>query len=129
MPNRRRMIIAFPIVTRRPVRPNEGCAWGVQLSAALTSDERRLRSAVLPPFAIRVVQEQQRCRQLPSRERRSVPRLRFAVDQLRGRHIRRNKAALFAVSSRLHLNARTKQSQRQTIDRAVHGDGVTANLA
>jgi hypothetical protein len=62
-------------------------------------------------------------------ERRSAPRLRFAVGQLRGRHIRRNKAMLFAVSSQLHLNARTKQSQRQTIDRAVHGDGVTANLA
>jgi hypothetical protein len=62
-------------------------------------------------------------------KRRSAPRLRFAVDQLRGGQIRRNKAVLSTVSSQLHLNARTKQSQRQTIDRAVHGDGVTANLA
>jgi hypothetical protein len=58
-----------------------------------------------------------------------MPRLQLAVDLLRGRHIRRNKAALFAVSFRLRLNARTKQSQRQTIDRAVHADGVIANLA
>jgi hypothetical protein len=55
-----------------------------------------------------------------------MPHLRFAADQFRGRHIRRNKAALFAVSSWQRLNARTKQS---LIDRAVHGDGVTANFA
>jgi hypothetical protein len=58
-----------------------------------------------------------------------MPRLRFAVDQFRARHIRRNKAALFAVYCWQRLNARTKQSQRQTIDRAVHGDGVTVNFA
>jgi hypothetical protein len=38
------------------------------------SDERRLRSAVLPPLAICVVQEQQRCRQLSSSPRGEVRR-------------------------------------------------------
>jgi hypothetical protein len=49
------------------------------MRAALMSDERRLRPAVLPPFAICVVQERQRCRQL-----RSAPRggVRRACDSL-----------------------------------------------
>jgi hypothetical protein len=40
------------------------------------SDERRLRSAVLPPFAICVVQEQQRRRELSSSAIREVCRAR-----------------------------------------------------
>jgi hypothetical protein len=44
------------------------------MRAALMSDERRLRSAVLPPLAICVVQERQRCRQLPTSPRGEVRR-------------------------------------------------------
>jgi hypothetical protein len=71
--------------------------------------ERRLRSAVLPPFAICVVQEQQRCRQLPSSARGEVCRacdsrsIHF-VDDTSGEIKRRCSRSLLGYVSMLGLS-------------------------
>jgi hypothetical protein len=44
MPNRRRMIIAFPVVTSEPVRPNEGCTQTLQRHFAARCVRRRYPS-------------------------------------------------------------------------------------
>jgi hypothetical protein len=79
------------------------------MRAALMSDARRLRSAMLPPFAICVVQQQQRCRQLPSSARGEVRRacdswsINF-VDDTSGEIKRRCSRSLLGYISMLGLS-------------------------
>jgi hypothetical protein len=92
--------------------------------------ERRLRSAVSPSLAICVVQEQQHCSQLPSSARGAVCRVCnsrsiYWVDDTSGEIKRRCSRSHFGYVSMLGPS----KSQRQTIDRAAHADGVIANLA